>query len=47
MYDKAYAKVNLALDVFNVREDGYHDLKSIMVPVDFYDDLDIEISAEA
>ena len=43
MKDRAYAKINLALDVFNIREDGYHDLKSIMVPVDFYDVLDISV----
>lgn len=44
MKDKAYAKVNLALDVFNIRDNGYHDIKSIMVPLDFYDDIEIEIS---
>ena len=44
MKDRAYAKVNLALDVFNVREDGYHDIKSIMVPIFFYDELEINIS---
>ena len=44
MKDKAYAKVNLALDVFNVRENGYHDIKSIMVPLDFYDEIEINIS---
>lgn len=44
MKDRAYAKVNLALDVFNVREDGYHDLRSIMVPIFFYDELEINIA---
>ena len=42
MKDRAYAKINLSLDVFNVREDGYHDISSIMVPIDFYDELEIE-----
>lgn len=46
MKDRAYAKINLALDVFNVREDGYHDIKSIMVPVNFYDELEINIAQE-
>lgn len=46
MKDRAYAKINLALDVFNVREDGYHDIESIMVPIDFYDELEIKISDE-
>lgn len=41
MKDKANAKINLSLDVFNVREDGYHDLKSIMLPLNFYDELEI------
>lgn len=39
---KAFAKINLSLDVFNIREDGYHDLKSIMLPIYFYDDVEIE-----
>ncbi len=42
MKDRAYAKINLSLDVFRRREDGYHDLSSIMVPVTFYDELEIE-----
>ena len=44
MKDRAYAKINLALDVFNIREDGYHDINSIMIPVDFYDELEIRIA---
>lgn len=44
MKDKAYAKVNLSLDVFNIRDNGYHDLKSIMVPLNFYDDIEINIA---
>ena len=44
MRDRCYAKVNLALDVFNIREDGYHDINSIMVPVSFYDELSIDIA---
>lgn len=44
MKDRAYAKINLALDVFNIREDGYHDINSIMVPINFYDELEINIS---
>ena len=46
MKDRAYAKINLSLDVFNVREDGYHDIKSIMIPINFYDTLDIRRAAE-
>ena len=44
MKDRAYAKINLSLDVFNIREDGYHDINSIMVPIDFYDELEIRIA---
>ena len=46
MKDRAYAKINLALDVFNIRDDGYHDINSIMVPVNFYDELEIRINDE-
>lgn len=46
MKDRAYAKINLALDVFNIRQDGYHDIKSIMIPIFFYDELEINISGE-
>ena len=46
MKDRAYAKINLSLDVFNVREDGYHDISSIMLPIDFYDELNIHRAHE-
>lgn len=44
MKDRAYAKINLSLDVFNIREDGYHDISSIMIPVNFYDELEIVVA---
>ena len=34
---KAYAKVNLGLDVLRKREDGYHDVKMIMQTVNLYE----------
>ncbi|MBQ6493570.1 MAG: 4-(cytidine 5'-diphospho)-2-C-methyl-D-erythritol kinase [Erysipelotrichaceae bacterium] len=46
MRDRAYGKINLSLDVFNIREDGYHDINSIMIPIDFYDELEINIADE-
>ena len=46
MKERAYAKINLSLDVFHVREDGYHDIRSIMLPIDFYDELTIDIAKE-
>lgn len=36
---KAYAKVNLALDVIRRRADGYHEVRMIMQTVDLYDIL--------
>ena len=41
MKDYAYAKINLSLDVIAERANGYHDINSIMVPINFYDELDI------
>ena len=34
---KAYAKINISLDVVGKREDGYHLLKMIMQNIDLYD----------
>jgi 4-diphosphocytidyl-2-C-methyl-D-erythritol kinase len=39
MIEKAYAKLNLILDIVGKRPDGYHELKSLMIPIDFYDEL--------
>jgi 4-diphosphocytidyl-2-C-methyl-D-erythritol kinase len=36
---KAYAKINLGLDVLRRREDGYHDVRMIMQSVKLYDKL--------
>ena len=46
MKERAYAKINLCLDVVGKREDGYHDLKMIMVPINFYDFLEMEFAEE-
>ena len=35
--EKAYAKINLFLDVVSKRADQYHDLESVMAPVDLHD----------
>ena len=41
--EKAYAKLNLTLSVLGKREDGFHELKTLMVPVvDLYDELYFE-----
>jgi 4-diphosphocytidyl-2-C-methyl-D-erythritol kinase len=41
--EKAYAKINLALDVVGKRSDGYHELKMIMMPIELHDILTFEI----
>ena len=41
--EKAYAKLNLTLDVLGKREDGYHDLKSVMQTVDLYDEIEMDL----
>lgn len=43
---KAYAKINLGLDVLRRRPDGYHDVKMIMQMVDIYDTLTFEKRAD-
>ena len=43
---KAYAKINLGLDVLGKREDGYHEVKMIMQTVDLYDVLMMEVIEE-
>lgn len=44
---KAYAKINIGLDVLRRREDGYHELKMIMQTVDICDDLIFEKTAKS
>lgn len=39
---KAYAKVNLGLDVLRRREDGYHEVKMVMQTVNLFDRIEIE-----
>ncbi|MGE5626797.1 MAG: 4-(cytidine 5'-diphospho)-2-C-methyl-D-erythritol kinase [Solirubrobacterales bacterium] len=46
MIIKAYAKVNLSLDVVGKREDGYHLLKMLMQSIDLYDVVNVEGCAE-
>lgn len=41
---KAYAKVNLQLDVLGRRADGYHELAGIMQRVSLHDDVSIRVS---
>ena len=41
---KCPAKINLTLEIVNRREDGFHNIKSIMQMVDLYDTLMISVS---
>ncbi len=43
LYEGAYAKLNLTLDVLGKREDGYHDLKSVMQTISIRDDIEIDV----
>ena len=42
MVFKAFAKINLAIDVLDKREDGYHNIDLICVPVELHDFVEIE-----
>lgn len=46
LFARAPAKINLALDVLGRREDGYHDLRMIMLSVTLYDDITITLSED-
>ncbi len=35
----AYAKINAGLNVVRRREDGYHELEMVMLPLTFCDDV--------
>jgi len=41
--EKAYAKINLALEVKDV-VDGYHIVNNLMIPIDLYDEITFELS---
>ena len=43
LYEGAFAKLNLTLDVLGKREDGYHDLQSVMQTVSVRDDIEIDV----
>ncbi len=43
LFEPAYAKLNLTLDVLGKREDGYHDLQSVMQTISIRDDIEIDV----
>lgn len=40
--EKAYAKINLVLNVGDLRPDGYHDIQTIMQSLELHDDVTVE-----
>ena len=40
---KARAKVNFFLDVIDKRQDGYHNIRTVMQQIDIWDDIEIDI----
>ena len=43
---EAYAKVNFTLDVYGTRPDGYHALRSVVMPISLADTLEIETTED-
>ena len=41
---KSNAKINLSLDVLNLREDGYHNIDSIFQEISLHDTISISIN---
>jgi 4-diphosphocytidyl-2-C-methyl-D-erythritol kinase len=46
MFLKAYAKINLGLDVVRKREDGYHDVRMIMQSISLFDRIELTMESE-
>lgn len=44
MIVRAHAKINLSLDIKDKRDDGYHNLESIMLPIELHDSLEVTIN---
>ena len=40
----APAKLNISLQVFGKRPDGYHHIRSVMVPVSLYDEVTVRLA---
>lgn len=41
--EQAYAKLNLTLDILGKRDDGYHEVESVMQQITLYDDVEIDV----
>jgi len=43
---KSYAKINLGLEVINKRDDGFHNIYSVITKINLYDEISIELAKE-
>ena len=41
---KAYAKINISLDICGIRDDGYHEVKMVMSQIGLYDELSFTVN---
>ncbi len=46
LYEPAFAKVNLTLDVLCKRDDGYHEIETVMQSVSLCDEIEIDLDTE-
>ena len=46
VFEKACAKINICLDIVGIRDDGYHEIRSVMQCVAFGDDVTVGVSEE-
>ncbi|MBR5491372.1 MAG: 4-(cytidine 5'-diphospho)-2-C-methyl-D-erythritol kinase [Oscillospiraceae bacterium] len=44
IHEKAYAKLNISLDVLGLLPNGYHEMSMVMQSVSLYDDVDIALN---
>ncbi|NLC34073.1 MAG: 4-(cytidine 5'-diphospho)-2-C-methyl-D-erythritol kinase [Erysipelothrix sp.] len=44
MKRKAFAKLNLSLNIVEQRPDGYHDQNMVMVPINLFDTVEIQVA---
>jgi 4-diphosphocytidyl-2-C-methyl-D-erythritol kinase len=42
---KAFAKINLGLEVLKKRDDGYHDIRTLFQSISLHDEIEIELSS--
>ena len=46
MVVRAYAKLNLVLNVTKNKKEGYHEIESLMIPISLHDSIDISLLKE-